>query len=348
MLSTRAIRQKGFTLIELLVVIAIIAILIGLLLPAVQKVREAAARSTCSNNLKQLALGTHNYASNNSDKFPNMWISMPGITPAGGTGTVTVANINAYVQIFPFLEQDPLYKTCISGLTNNAGTPTPGAAGTTVNVYDTWASVPSQSTGNQRVRYLPGIKSLQCQADFAMSNGYPSGANSEGDQGGSSYSWNWQIVGRPWSTTGTSTVLLSNIPDGSSQTILFAEKITAGRTSAGGTTRRGIHWWRNNDSNAAPIIGWNGNGNATTPPTGNYTNWNQPPIIQPDLYTDNVVPAVGNKIADVGRASTGHSGSCMVAMGDGSVKGVKGSVTQATWQAALGTSDGVPLGSNWD
>ena len=105
-------QRGGFTLIELLVVIAIIAILIGLLLPAVQKVREAAARTQCLNNMKQMGLGVHNFESTfkrmpplyggsngdvaNSSKFPRIW---------GST----------HVFLLPYLEQDNLYKMMAFG-----------------------------------------------------------------------------------------------------------------------------------------------------------------------------------------------------------------------------------------
>jgi len=91
--------RRGFTLIELLVVIAIIGVLIALLLPAVQAAREAARRSQCVNNLKQLGLAVHNYLSNNTDTFP----------PAHVDG---VQNFSAHARLLPFLEQTTIFNAC--------------------------------------------------------------------------------------------------------------------------------------------------------------------------------------------------------------------------------------------
>ena len=124
--------RKGFTLIELLVVIAIIAILIGLLLPAVQKVREAAARSTCSNNLKQQGVALHNYASATQDKLP------PMLDRANGTPAYWMP---FFYSLLPHIEQDAIFRR---------------ASGT-----DAWGNANHSAV----------VKTYQCPSDSSCSNG---------------------------------------------------------------------------------------------------------------------------------------------------------------------------------
>jgi prepilin-type N-terminal cleavage/methylation domain-containing protein len=123
--SLSARRLRGFTLIELLVVIAIIAILIGLLLPAVQKVRDAAARIQCANNLKQMALAMQAYH-DAAGSFP--------FEPNAG-GSAAKPNVGWPVLVLPYIEQDNLYRLLAI---NTAVSPNqftnPGAA-TAVTTY---------------------------------------------------------------------------------------------------------------------------------------------------------------------------------------------------------------------
>src|SRR6476620_3440833 len=131
-----AARRRGFTLIELLVVIAIIAILIGLLLPAVQKVREAANRIKCGNNLKQLGLAAHHYHDSNGHLPPGI-----GYFPTtnGAFGTY-------WFNLLPYVEQDNLFNSSLG--------PVPFPGGPTAAYFP----------GNQDVYSRP-VKVFLCPSD---------------------------------------------------------------------------------------------------------------------------------------------------------------------------------------
>src|SRR5437016_5586173 len=121
-------RRCGFTLIELLVVIAIIAILIGLLIPAVQKVREAAARAQCANNLKQIGIAAHNYHDVNKRFPPAMMVAALGAKNTWGATPYTNNPSSAYrnpgfgpnwaVFLLPYVEQDNLFKLVSKNIDN--------------------------------------------------------------------------------------------------------------------------------------------------------------------------------------------------------------------------------------
>jgi len=351
MLLRHHFKRRGFTLIELLVVIAIIAILIALLVPAVQKVREAAARTQCTNNLKQIGLGLHNFEGT-FKRLPPLYggstvpANSPIVAPAASAKFPRVFG-STTIFILPYIEQDNLWKLMATAAPNNYYDPSTTNAG----------GVPA----NQRV-----VPTYVCPADPSMNDGLQ-GSGAAAPLGGSSYSANAQLFA-PTSTeqTGANTMqaqgtinwcdrgsTIARIQDGSSNTIMFLHAYSVCSTggSAWGQTNgspkqpapalaTSYPWQRSGANGMVQTTNSTASGpvgpNNTTGTFGNLANpFNQAYVAASGTGCNPAVP------------NTPHSSAMMVNLGDASVRSIIPSIAPDTWNKACLPNDGNPMPADW-
>ena len=307
-------RRSAFTLIELLVVIAIIAILIGLLLPAVQKVREAAARAKCSNNLKQLALAVHGFQDTN------------GRMPSSADPNALGYDINGYswswiTQILPNIEQGPLYNQGFSNLSN---IPKFSQALTIYGTQITTLLCPSDPS------------STQARTDRANTGGYACGNTNYKGVAGSNWAWgSYTNTGPSGNNNGLDagdgcfyrsdgiysvsptvqyrrTLRLELITDGTSNTLMLGEDLPGINQHCG--------WPNSNYSTGTCAIPLNNALVAGQPGYNNIGDW-------PNVYS----------------IRSRHSGGANFALADGSIRFVRDSITLANYRAAATIRGGEAL-----
>jgi prepilin-type N-terminal cleavage/methylation domain-containing protein/prepilin-type processing-associated H-X9-DG protein len=319
--NARSPRCSGFTLIELLVVIAIIGILIALLLPAVQKIREAAARMQCSNNLKQLGLALHNY----HDAYQRFPPGRKSTASSEGYGMPTYAsdpvllNMHGLVLLLPFIEQGPLYQqfnlNATFGNFTSKSLNQPGPSPTSK-----FATPDAVASGNAALSSVK-INLLLCPSDNgdptiapspyyspdlgqtgirATKTSYDFISNSAG-VGYFNY-WSNSSLGTRYMFGENSTTRITDVTDGTSNTLMMGEQTL--RLYNGVTSSWAYTGWVS--VGIDPVGGWN-----TTYPAQGLNIWN---------YNNNPSPnnTPGQRASWYNAASL-HAGGVNFVFADGSV-----------------------------
>ncbi|MGH7169082.1 MAG: DUF1559 domain-containing protein [Gemmataceae bacterium] len=331
--------RYAFTLIELLVVIAIIAVLIGLLLPAVQKVREAAARVQCANNLKQIGLALQNYNDTYNGRLPPLTDVTFGI-PQG------TALKSLFFYLLPFIEQNNLYNyydptqpfaTYVSPIQGPFT-----VASTFINTY----LCPSDGTNTGRSLQMFGI-------DISPTPPPPYAGSFSGSYATSNYAANGLLFGN------NSASLPQSFGDGTSNTILIAEKLQVCPSSFGRIP--GNCWALGWAFTWCPAFalnhdpgGWGQQTLAGFAPVVPLQVNSQGQVYGQELAGGSLItkpvpfqaaPRPGT--CDFTLPQTPHVSGMMVALGDGSVRSVSPSISQLTFWSAVTPAGGEVLGSDW-
>jgi prepilin-type N-terminal cleavage/methylation domain-containing protein len=319
----RLSKGKAFTLIELLVVIAIIAILIGLLVPAVQKVRDAADRTTCANNLKQIVLAVHSYHDVYKKVPPAEGLAgihdmavTPGAPYSNYYGTyhaIAGTSGSLFYYILPYIEQKNIYMAS-NGLSHNVG----------AKLVPIYLCPSDPSVVNANVYGGCGVM----QSNTIQRNGFAS----------CNYAANVMVF-EPRGPGNLQTAMA----DGTSNTAVFAERYrncSPDANNGGGCTLPAWAWdtmLNGGDPWSSPTFGAQTDGISQMNAGGaDYSSGTVPFQAGPSAQVCNWYVTQG-----------GHTGGMQVGMGDGSVRSVTDGVSVTTWRLACTPSDGQPLPNDW-